>query len=273
MPELPEVEHARRTLARWAEGRRIAEAEVGASRLLRGAAPAAVRAGLVGRRVEAAERRGKWILVRLEGDAGLGLHLGMSGKVVGVPTGGGPPPYARLVLHLDDGGQLAVTSRRLFGRVVAAPFVELAARPELRTLGPDPLEADDLEGLLARALAGTRRPVKTVLMDQTRVAGLGNIQAAEALWRAGIHPAAPASGLGPEDRRRLAAGIAESLARTLADLERDGTYLSEGGSNPFRVYGRAGEGCPRCGAPIVREVLGGRATFRCPTCQDRGAPA
>ena len=201
MPELPEVELARRNLERWLAGRRLTEVQLPPSRILRGAKPGPLRALLVGETVRAVERRGKWLRLLLGGGAALYSHLGMTGKWVARGLSDGPVRFERARF---DAGKRSVRylDPRLFGRLVAARDGGLI--PEWRALGPDPLvDGLDADGL-AEALGRTRRSIKEALLDQTLVAGIGNIQAAEALWRARIDPRLRADRLAA-DRGRLRA--------------------------------------------------------------------
>lgn len=281
MPELPEVEVCRRQLAAWSEGRAVAGVRLpdpGAVRRVASSRPSdalpgadAVLAGFVGRRCTGVDRHGKRALWRF-GDRALLLHLGMTGKWVR-RRADEVPRHGRVGVVLDDGSTLWLVDPRRFGCVVPGSLAELSAALGAGH-GPDALDAPlDGPGLAARCASG--RPIKVVLMEQGRVAGLGNIQAAEALWRAGIAPQLPASALDAAAWARLAEAIPVQLEATLADtLGDEVVYVSEGGDNPFAVYGREGEPCPRCGAAIRKTVLGGRATFDCPVCQpDAVTPA
>jgi len=271
VPELPEVEFARRRFLAGMEGRVIDDAR--ALDALVVPQPASLfREALVGRRVEGAERRGKHVVVRLSGDRGLWFHLGMSGRLVplGAPdeptdASTGLPRFTRWWLKTGDLTACLCDTRRL-GRAVAGTLEE--ARAHLAGLGPDALDVKD-GAALGRCLEGARGPVKAALMDQTRLAGLGNIQVAEALFRAGLHPESAVPSLDRAARARLARAIQESLRDALAAMEGLETlvYVGAGGENPFAVYGRAGEPCPRCRSLIVREVARGRSSFFCPRCQ------
>jgi formamidopyrimidine-DNA glycosylase len=274
MPELPEVEIARRQLARWGEGRRVREViardaaairrglSTRPSDALPGGAEAVARA-LVGATAGAPARLGKRIGWRF-GEAGLLVHLGMSGKWVRREE---PPPHARLGLsfHDVDGAAWFVDPRR-FGCVALVPADGLDAALA-DGLGPDALDAaPDGPGLAAR-LAG-RRPIKVALLDQARLAGVGNIHAVEALWRAGISPHTPCESLDAAAWARLAQAIPAQLRWTVEAEEADEiAYVNEGAANPFAVYARAGTPCRRCGAAIASAILGGRSTFWCPACQ------
>jgi formamidopyrimidine-DNA glycosylase len=186
-------------------------------------------------------------------------------------TGDEPPPsHSRVRLRLDDGATLHYQDPRLFGRlrlVSGARFEEL---PEVRALGPDPLEQGVDPARLAGALARARRPVKVVLMDQRLLPGVGNIYASEALFRARIGPGRPASSLSGVEVRRLARAILAAFRDAIeAEEGPEITYVEEPGApNPFLVYGRQGERCPRCRrALIARTVQAQRSTYHCPDCQ------
>jgi formamidopyrimidine-DNA glycosylase len=274
MPELPEVEFAARCLRRWSRGRRIVAAELDprGRRIFRPAAPAAFARAVAGARVKGIARVGKHLLLTLEkGRKPLGVlsHLGMTGKWLRTGRGEPPPGHSRARLRLDDGRVLHYQDPRLFGRLRLVPGARFDAVPELAALGPDPLvEGIDVERLAA-LLARTRLPVKVKLLDQRLLPGVGNIHAAEACFRAGIDPHRPSRTLTRPEVKRLAAGVLASFHLTL-DAE-DGpeiTYVEEGGDNPFLVYAREGERCPRCRKGVLRRVVqAGRSTFYCPRCQ------
>ncbi len=275
MPELPEVEIAARNLRRWALGRRIdrAESDPRASRIFRPASPRAVAGALGGARVAAISRHGKHLLVSLEkrGEPlGLLSHLGMTGKWVRRTPGEPPPPHSRARLLLDDGAVLHFNDPRLFGRLRLVPEARFDEVPEVAALGPDPLEEGIDPRRLAGALSRIRRPVKVALLDQRLVPGVGNIHASEALFRARIDPRRAASSLSAAAVGRLARSILASFRETVS-LE-DGpeiTYVEEpGAENPFLVYGREGERCPRCRRAALRRIVQAqRSTFFCPRCQ------
>ncbi len=275
MPELPEVEFAARSLRRWAKGRRIEGAELDprARRIFRPAAPAAFTRAVAGARVRDVRRIGKHLLVTLERDgAQLGLlsHLGMTGKWLVEPRGGGEPPsHSRARFRLDDGRVLHYQDPRLFGRLRLVPGARFDEVPELAALGPDPLAKGIDVDRLAAMLGRTRLPVKVKLLDQRLLPGVGNIHAAEACFRARIDPRRPSRSLGRAEVKRLADGVLASFHLTLdAEQGPDITYVEEGGENPFLVYAREGERCPRCKREAIRRVVqAGRSTFYCPRCQ------
>jgi formamidopyrimidine-DNA glycosylase len=266
LPELPEVETERGRLAARIQGRRIAEARIDDPRLTRPEDPAMLAAILSGERVEAVERRGKYIVVRLAGGQVLLVHLRMTGGFRYEPA-----THERAVLELDDGARIAYRDLRRFGTWLLLEPEEAEAHLALR-LGPEPLGRGFTAAFLAQRLAGRRAPVKAAILDQRTVAGLGNIYADESLWHSGIHPLRPAGVLGAEEVAALREGIRKALRlgirRQGADLG-DGAYAGGRMQREFKVYGRLGEACDRCGAPIEKTRAGGRGTWFCPVCQPR----
>ncbi|MCL4290171.1 MAG: bifunctional DNA-formamidopyrimidine glycosylase/DNA-(apurinic or apyrimidinic site) lyase [Thermoleophilia bacterium] len=273
MPELPEVETVRARLEPLLAGRRLERVAILDPRLTRPEPPDAVSARLEGRRVDGVRRRGKYLVIDLEGDGHLLVHLRMTGSFR--HTAGSAPGadgHARAVVELDDGGRLVYRDVRRFGTWSLLERGELDAYLGVR-LGPEPLGPGFTAAALRSALAGRRAPVKAALLDQRTVAGIGNIYADEALWLARLHPLAAAGELGPGDVARLARAIRRVL-RT--GIDRHGATLRDyrapdGASGSmqeeFRVYGRGGAPCPRCGTPIAKARVAGRGTWLCPTCQ------
>ncbi|HSN97993.1 MAG TPA: bifunctional DNA-formamidopyrimidine glycosylase/DNA-(apurinic or apyrimidinic site) lyase [Candidatus Nanopelagicales bacterium] len=271
MPELPEVEHAARSLRSWLEGHRIITAEGTRTRVFRGSTPEAFARALRDRAFERIDRRGKTLLFTFDAGAGLLSHLGMSGRWLRRPPGAPPPRHGRARLHLDDGTILHYDDPRMFGRLLVAPAATLPTLKELQHLGPDPLRDGLSPAALHPSFARTSRPVKVALMDPAVIAGIGNIQATEALFRAGVHPACPASALTAAETRAVIAGLDASISHTLASLaaQPEVHYLSQAGGtdNPFLIYDRTGHPCPRCGAVIEKLTLAGRTSAYCPRCQ------
>jgi formamidopyrimidine-DNA glycosylase len=260
MPEVLEVEEARRLIEARALGREITRVNApDAWFLKRGLTPAGVRRALKGRRLTGSRRRGKQLLLDTDGGAGpvLGVHLGMSGRVlIDGSEAGDPliyasnrhvPEWVRFGLRFADGGALAVRDPRRLGAVELDPDEE--------RLGPDALSLRlaDLEPVLTRS----RAPLKAVLMDQSRVAGLGNLLVDEALFRAGLDPARVASSLDRDERRRLHRAVRDTV-RLLG---------RRGGSHTGDLPREAGVPCPRDGASLVRRTVGGRTTYSCPVHQ------
>ncbi len=275
MPELPEVETIVRGLGPKLERRRI-EAIWWSGRPLhlgRAVDLEGLRTVALGRVVSAVRRRGKYVVIELAGWTGDGvvIHLGMTGRLRVQPASAERAPHTHLVFDLGANEELRFVDARRFGWVAPGrPLAEVAA---LRRLGPDPFT--ELEApALGEALATSRAPIKSFLLDQHRVAGLGNIYASEALFLAGVHPTTPASRLrrrAPELLGAMRAALAGGIARrgtTLRDyVDADG--LSGDNAAALLVYGRRAAPCPRCATPIRRRVDAGRATFYCPRCQRR----
>ena len=267
MPELPEVETIRAQLAPRLEGRTLARVEILDPRLTRPVDLFEVTEELEGDVVVAVERRGKYLLLRLESGLALLVHLRMTGSF-----GFTPLSHERAVVELDDGSRLVYRDVRRFGTWLVLEDAEL--EPYLATKnGPEPLGSRFTAPWLGAKLARRRAPLKAVLLDQRVVAGLGNIYADEALWRARVSPLRPANELADAEVARLARAIRAAL-RT--GIERQGSTLSDyrapdgaAGSmqEEFRVYGRDGEPCPRCRATIAKTRVGGRGTWYCPRCQ------
>ena len=275
MPELPEVEIAARNLRRWSTGKRIAriEADPAARRIFRPETPRSLVGALEGARISEVSRIGKHLLVALEqGGAPVGLHahLGMTGKWVRRAEGEQAPSHSRARFLLDDGATLHFRDPRLFGRLRVVPSAAFSAVPELTALGPDPLRDGIDAQRFGAALARSRRSVKVMLLDQALLAGVGNIYASEALFRAHVDPRRPGRSIQPAEARRIAQAILAAMQETLdRDDGPEPTYVEEpGAENPFQVYGHQGERCPRCRKGIIaRVVLGQRSSFFCPACQ------
>ena len=273
MPELPEVETARRHLGAWLSGHRIVRAQAAKTRVLRGQAPRRFKS-LAGRELEQIERFGKWMLLSFDEGEGLVSHLGMTGKWVRRRETESPTPHTRATLVLDDGHALDYRDPRLFGLLVRGKIEALRRLPTLSLLGPDPLPAVDVDRLHA-VLRRTTRTLKEALMDQRTLAGLGNIYVAESLHRARLDPRRKGTTLSRDEAERLAAVIPQVLHDALQEEAGDEpiTYVEEGGENTFLVYDRSGHPCFTCKTPIERIVQGGRSTFYCPECQAGGRRA
>jgi formamidopyrimidine-DNA glycosylase len=282
VPELPEVESVRRRLVPVLEGRRLARVEIADARLTRPVDPDVVARALEGERVAALERRGKYLIVRFESGRALLIHLRMTGSLrhhaPENPASGSLPfdPHRRAVVNLDDGSDVAYRDVRRFGTWLLLEPGELEPYLDER-VGPEPLERSFGSRQLAKRLTGRRAPIKAAILDQRTLAGVGNIYADEALWRARIHPLREARSLDDDEVKALRKGIRDALElgiRRQGSTLRDYT-LPDGGSGgmqaEFKVYGRAGEPCARCGTPIERIRVAGRGTWYCPSCQ--AAPA
>lgn len=278
MPELPEVEIVRRGLAPALVGRRLIRVEARRPDL-RFPLPEGFVQRLTGARIEALERRGKYMLAPTDRDETLILHLGMSGRFVisdlAAMERPNDPPHTHVVFETDGGARVIFVDPRRFGFMDVIASADLDASPRFTGMGPEPLGAAFTADHLAQVFAGRRQAVKTLLLDQRIVAGVGNIYACEALHGARLSPTRPAGEVDHAELVRLAAAVRRvlraaivaggSTLRDFADTEgRDGYF-----QHAFRVYDRAGESCPRrgCAGVIARIVQAGRSTFHCPVCQ------
>ena len=278
MPELPEVETIRGQLAPVVTGRVIGAVRIADPRWTRPRDPEEVARVLTGRRIEALGRRGKYLLWHLDGDVHVAQHLRMTGTVL---LGADPVPrhaHVRLTLSGDPPVTLAVVDPRRFGTgELLASARELDAFLDAR-LGPEPLEARFTAEHLFRSTRGRRGPIKAFLLDQRRMAGVGNIYADEALFRARIHPLRAAGTL----TRAQAADLREALIGALSDgIAARGATIDDfrhvdgvigSFQDQFRVHRRAGLPCPECGTPVTKLVAAGRGTYVCASCQPTPRP-
>lgn len=281
MPELPEVETIRAQLAERVPGRAIARVEVHDAKLVSPETPEGFVAQVEGRRIAGLDRRGKYLLIDLDHQDTLAVHLRMTGRLHwrSAGDGVGPERFLRARFHLDDGSTLTFGDMRRFGRAWVVPGTP-AEREAYWTarVGVEPLTprftARALEGLLE----GRRGPLKAVLLNQALVAGLGNMYVDEALFQARIHPERPAGSLDRDELRRLHRAIRDRLAAAVAaggasiDSYRDG--LGERGrmQDLLRVHLHRDDPCPRCGATIVKTRVAQRGTYWCPRCQPEPSP-
>jgi len=275
MPELPEVEHVVRALRPVVVGRRILAAELKLKRIAPDISRPAFDRELRNSLITAVGRRGKYILFQLESGRMLTTHLRMTGKFVALGVEDRLPPYAHVVFHLDDERRLVFCDMRQFGRM------RLVANPErlpkeLISLAPEPLSEEFTEAYFLATLARSRRSLKQLLLDQTRILGLGNIYAVEALFLAGVNPMKSAHRLSKPRARKLYQAIREVLREAIDAGSTLRIDLADGNGSYFetperfwRVYEREGEPCVRCGTNIKRVVQGGRSTYYCPQCQKR----
>jgi formamidopyrimidine-DNA glycosylase len=267
MPELPEVETVRRRLEPVLNGRKLQRATISDARLTRPYDPDEVAAELQGERVAAVDRRGKYLIVRFESGRALLVHLRMTGGFLLQPG-----THERAVLELDDGTRVAYRDVRRFGTWLLLEPHEVDPYIAAK-LGDEPFDALFTVARLGERLEKRKAPIKAALLDQRTLAGMGNIYVDEALWRARIHPLRPAESIDRNELRRLHRAIRAALE---AGIARQGStlrdYRQPDGSSgsmqhEFKVYGREGEPCDRCGTPIAKTRAGGRGTWFCPTCQ------
>ncbi|APR80011.1 Formamidopyrimidine-DNA glycosylase [Minicystis rosea] len=269
MPELPEVEHAARSLRAWLSGTAIVRVDAGATRVFRGGMRRSFLRSLPGRTLERVERRGKVLLLSFDEDVGVLSHLGMTGKWVRDPSGAAVPRHSRASLVLADGSAVHYCDPRMFGRMAVHRAAALAELPEVAALGPDPVVDGIDAALLHGALARTSRAVKAALLDQRVLAGVGNIYATEALFLARVHPGREGRSLSRREVDRIARGLEETFAAALSRLGGDIAYFSDGAhvDNPFTIYDRAGEPCPSCRRVLSKATIGGRTSAFCARCQ------
>jgi formamidopyrimidine-DNA glycosylase len=272
MPELPEVEHVVRALRPVVTGRRILAAELNLKRIAPELSRAAFGRQLKDATITGVGRRGKYILFQLESGKLLTTHLRMTGKFVSLTNDQFLPPYAHVVFYLDDDRRLVFCDMRQFGRM------RIFNKPpkELTSLAPEPLSDQFTEDYFLDTLSRSRRHLKQLLLDQTRVLGLGNIYAVEALFLAGVHPLKESNRLSKPRARKLHQAIRDVLQEAIDAGSTLRIDLADGNGSYFetperfwRVYEREGEPCVRCGAKIRRVVQGGRSTYYCPKCQRR----
>jgi formamidopyrimidine-DNA glycosylase len=273
MPELPEVETIRRQLAPLVEGRRLHRIEILDPRWSRPLAPRELADALQGRRIDALGRRGKYLVWSLEDDVHLAQHLRMTGAVLCEPKP--EPAHVRVRIDLRPARRLAIVDPRRFGTGELLLGSDALEAFFAQRLGLEPLDERFTAEHLRTLARGRTAPIKALLLDQRRIAGVGNIYADEALHRAQIHPRRPAGRLSPAQHVRLRAAIVEALqagidarGATIDDFRHvDGVRGSF--QDQFLVHRRAGEPCPTCGTRIVKMVVAGRGTYVCETCQPR----
>jgi formamidopyrimidine-DNA glycosylase len=265
MPELPDVEIFKRYVEGKALGRTVAHVTVSDARIL-GDLPAKQFADkLTGARLEAARRHGKHLLVRLSKGGWLTLHFGMTGGLHYFTDVAEDPPYDRVRLDFGDGGHLAYTNRRMLGRVGFTEDADGFIKAD--KLGPDLLDpAFDLAAFKA-ALAGAKRDIKTVLMDQALMAGIGNIYADEILFQARLHPQLPAASLTPAQIETLFRAAKEVLTTAVASGAGAEIETERLPKHYLLRHREAGGKCPRCGGKIEALKVGGRTSYLCPRCQ------
>lgn len=293
MPELPEVEHVVRALRRAVAGRAIVASEIKLPKLISPSSVSSFKRKIKGTCITGVSRRGKFILIELDhtpalphgGASATGarrgrpalvlvVHLRMTGKFLYLSADDELPKHAHAIFYLDNDRRLVFRDQRQFGvmRLVSAKV--LSQSKGIAELAPEPFGDDFNLAYLKATLRRSRRSLKTLLLDQTRVLGLGNIYAAEALFRAGINPFKPADELSAPRVARLHGSIKEVLEFAVAHI-RGGFNLEEGFSYGeaferfWQVYEREGEPCVKCGARIKRATHGGRSTYWCPRCQQR----
>ncbi len=297
MPELPEVEHVVRALRRSVLGRQIVASEVTLPKLISPVSVKTFNRKLKGSRIAELARRGKYILIELQStialpgsrvnarlrehkrqqDLVLAVHLRMTGKFQVLSPDDPLPKHTHAIFYLDDERRLVFQDQRKFGVMRLVTKTQLARTKGISQLAPEPFSADFSPEYLKATFGQSRRTLKTLLLDQTKILGLGNIYAAEALFRAGVNPFKVAAELSVKRVERLHQAIRDVLRAAVSgnsskrlNLEDpNGFSYSEAFGRDWQVYEREGEACNRCGRRIRRLTHGGRSTYWCPKCQRR----
>lgn len=277
MPELPEVEHVVRALRRAVLNRRILATEIKLPKLVAPSSPSLFSRKLKGSKILGVNRRGKFILIELDSDRVLVVHLRMTGKFLVLTPDDSLPRHAHAIFYLDDDRRVVFRDQRQFGVMKLVATSRLGRTKGISELAPEPFSDDFSLNYLKETFARSRRTLKTLLLDQTRVLGLGNIYAAEALFRAGINPFKTASGLSARRVARLHLAIRDVLRAAVSgnstfriNLENpNGFSYGEAFGKVWQVYDREGQSCFKCGARIRRLTHAGRSTYWCPICQRR----
>ena len=275
MPEMPEVETICRSLRHHVEGKLIKEVEISLPRLIKWPSPEDFRAIIVGRRIHRLERRAKYMLFDVTDGWVLVIHLRMTGRLFFRSADMPGDASARLVFHFSDGDALEYLDTRTLGTIYLLRENDLGRIYGLASLGPEPLSADFTVTYMVAELARKKAKIKTVLLDQRFIGGLGNIYVDESLALAGIHPERRANDLSEEEIERLHAAVNQVIEKgicaggtTFRDY-RDADGKSGAFQEELCVYGRKGLPCPVCGAEIVRMEVAGRGTHYCPQCQHK----
>jgi formamidopyrimidine-DNA glycosylase len=278
MPELPEVETVRRGLDKWVAGRTIATVEVLHPRAVRRHVPGARHFSgiLAGRRLGAVQRRGKYLWLPLDDTDALVGHLGMSGQLLMRRDDDADEPHLRVRFTFTDGGpQLRFVDQRTFGGLSVSAGGAVLPK-ELAHIALDPIDPSFVDERFVAALRRRRTGIKRALLDQTLISGVGNIYADEALWRAKLHGARPTDRLTKPAVRNLLAHIRDVLYEAIGQggTSFDALYVNVNGESGYfdrelAVYGREGEPCRRCGAPVRRDAFMNRSSYSCPKCQPR----
>lgn len=274
MPEMPEIETIRRSLEPHIQGHQIKSVEVLLPRQIKWPEPEGFVARILQTRIERLDRHGKYLLLQLDNQVSLVFHLRMTGQLVYVPaTGQDSSHHTRLIIYLDDGARLIFSDTRTFGTLYAMHQDELWRIHGMAELGPEPLSQEFTVEYLAKAAQNRKTRIKSFLLDQSKVGGLGNIYVDEALFLAGIHPMRRAGDLSLEELTRLHESVNKVIAAGIADGGttfrdyRDGNGDKGSHQEHLYVYGRDGQSCRICGTPLEKIKVGGRGTRFCPHCQ------
>ena len=274
MPEMPEVEIIRRYLDTQVAGKTIMNLDIRLPRMIKWPDVEGFRALVTGRTIKSMNRRGKYLLMELDNDSKVVFHLRMTGRLVYEPTGDTSDHHARVIFHLQDGASLVYGDTRTLGTIHGLKPQELGMLKGLAEMGPEPLSAEFTTEYLYKTANQRKVAIKSFLLNQKYIGGIGNIYADEALFLARIHPLRPANSLTQAECSSLWESVNKVIAAGIAD---GGTTFrdyqnGEGGNGSHQdhlyVYGRKGEQCRNCGAVIERITVGGRGTHFCPNCQE-----
>lgn len=273
MPEMPEVETIRRTLADKITGQRISEVELLLPRMIKWPSPPEFQAMLTGRTVARLARRGKYLLFHLDGGVVMVVHLRMTGRIFYAPAGTPDDRFTRIVFRLANGDALVYADSRTLGTLYAMAADQLWRIAGLDTMGPEPLSEDFTLYYFRETLARRQGKIKALLLNQQLIGGLGNIYVDESLAMAGIHPERTAASLTEQEVAKLYDAVNKSIKQgiehggtTFRDY-RDGAGQSGSNQHHLHVYGRKNQACKVCGTPIAKSEVAGRGTHFCPHCQ------
>lgn len=273
MPELPEVEIVKRSLEKTVTGLTIKKVKVNLPKMVRTMGMQSFEDELYNKKIKNFARRGKYLLVKLTGNLTMVIHLRMTGKLIYCPADAPPSKHTHIFFELDNNYHLRFEDTRQFGKVILVPTRELGNVTGLKTLGIEPFDKNFTKEFLKKHLRHKRAKIKPLLLDQTFIAGLGNIYADEILYRARINPEKLANNLTTREASNLFYAIQDVLTEgikyrgtTVRDFVNGngeaGRYQSR-----LQVYGREGKPCPHCGNIITRKKVGGRSSYFCPSCQ------
>jgi formamidopyrimidine-DNA glycosylase len=271
MPELPEVENIRMTLAPRLLGHKVADVKIRLGRIIKWPSAEGFARGIVGGTIGAVLRRGKYLMLALSGQKILVAHLRLTGALIVAPPDE-EPPYARVQIFLSDGNCLWYTDVRTLGALYLLNEGEDAIKG-LRELGPEPLEGQLTAAYFAKTMGGRAAAVKGVLLDQSAIAGIGNIYADEALALAGVAPSKRACDLTPDEAEMLRGAVISVIRQGIANRGtsfrdyKDANGQKGDNQNHLLAYGRRGQPCRKCGAPLEYARVAGRGTTYCPFCQ------
>lgn len=273
MPELPEVETVRKSLESSISGLTITEVKLLMPKIIKTPSPRTFMEGITGKKIKKLGRRGKYLLMNLSENQTLVIHLRMTGRLILCPSGTPPGKHTHAVFSLSDGNSLHFSDMRQFGRMALIETDRLDSLPGFKDLGVEPLSEKFTRDYLKKELKRRRTRIKTLLLDQTVIAGLGNIYADEALHRARINPEKIAANLTPRETAHLYHAVREVLSEGIANRGTtfrdyvDGLGQAGTNQNALRIYDREGKPCLLCGRPVARIRLGGRSSYYCPRCQ------